>query len=166
MGAIMLEKQVHVQATVEGDLREVWFLIEKDEDGYPESRTWEGMWARPIKDAFEILSVPFYLKNVSRGDVVDANQGDFLKFSDVRSRGGHNTYRLLMENGSHDEVETALTQLRSKALVVELNEAGILIAVDVPPSIDQQEIDAYLLSEKEAGRWQVQDGYLHNVRPS
>jgi len=159
----MQEKQDHIRTMPDSDLQEVWFFIEKDEDGYPESRTWEGLWTRPNDGAFEILNVPFYLKNVSRGDAVDASQEAFLKFTGVRKRGGHNTYRLLMENSSEDEVNAALVELRSKGLVVELNEAGILIAVDVPPSVDQQEIDAYLLSEKEAGRWQVQDGYLHNI---
>lgn len=162
----MQEKQDHIQTTSDGDLEEVWFFIEKDEDGYPESRTWEGMWTRRINGNFEILSVPFYLKTVSRGDTVSASQDAFLKFTGVRDRGGHNTYRLLMESCSEDEVKAALVELRSKGLVVELNEAGILIAVDVPPSLDQQEIDAYLLSEKEAGRWQVQDGYLHTVPAS
>ena len=162
----MQEKQDHIRTMSDSDLQEVWFFIEKDEDGYPESRTWEGLWTRPNDGAFEILNVPFYLKNVSRGDAVDASQEAFLKFTGVRNRGGHNTYRLLMENSSEDEVNAALVELRSKGLVVELNEAGILIAVDVPPSVDQQEIDNYLLSEKESGRWQVQDGYLHNIPAS
>lgn len=159
----MEEKQNHIQNAADHDLQEVWFFIEKDNDGYPESRTWEGLWARPINGAFELLSVPFYLKNVSRGDVVGATQADFLRFVDVRNRGGHNTYRLLMETSDVSDVNAALAELKSKGLVVELNETGILIAVDVPPSVNQHEIDAYLLSEKEAGRWQIQDGYLSNI---
>jgi hypothetical protein len=116
-----------------------------------------------VDGAFEVLSVPFYLKNVSRGDLVGASRGEFLRFNLVRDRGGHNTYRLLIENSGVDAVKVALVELKSKGLVVELNETGILIAVDVPPSVDQQEIHNYLLSEKEAGRWQVQDGYLSNI---
>jgi hypothetical protein len=159
----MQEKQEHIQTTTDDDLQEVWFVIEKDEDGYPESRSWEGLWGRPVDGAFEVLSVPFYLKNVSRGDLVGASRGEFLRFTDVRNRGGHNTYRLLIENSGVDAAKIALVELKSKGLVVELNETGILIAVDVPPAVDQQEIDNYLLSEKEAGRWQVQDGYLSNI---
>ena len=162
----MQEKQNHIRAVQDADLQEVWFFIEKVEDGYPESRTWEGLWTRPVGGGFEILNVPFYLKNVSRGDAINAIQEAFLRFTDVRNRGGHNTYRLLMEDSSEDEVSATLKELRSKGLTVELNETGILIAVDVPPSVDQREIDAYLLSEKEAGRWQLQDGYLHNIPAS
>jgi hypothetical protein len=43
----MQEKQEHIQTTTDDDLQEVWFVIEKDEDGYPESRSWEGLWGRP-----------------------------------------------------------------------------------------------------------------------
>jgi hypothetical protein len=43
------------------------------------------------------------------------------------------------------------------------NEAGILLAVDVPPTVAQQDIDAYLTLNETAGRWQVQDGYLSSI---
>jgi len=29
--------------------------------------------------------------------------------------------------------------------------------------VDQQSIDNYLVSERKAGRWEVQDGYLHTI---
>jgi hypothetical protein len=51
----------------------------------------------------------------------------------------------------------------SSVLTVERNEAGILLAVDVPPSAAQQDIDAYLIANQTAGRWQMQDGYLGSV---
>jgi len=159
----MEQGQKHGLPESEGELVEVWFPIEKDADGYPESKSWEGMLSRVTSRGFLLESVPFYLKNVSRGDVVAAEEGDFLRFSHVVERGGHNTYRLLMDEASESEVESARYELNSKGLKVEKNEAGILLAVDVPPSVAQQDIDAYLISNKAAGRWQMQDGYLSTV---
>jgi hypothetical protein len=151
-------------------LVEIWFEIEKDADGYPESKTSEALLARPTAeiDQFVLESVPFYLKNVSRGDlvkttIVQEEDGQIFEFDDVVERGGHNTYRLLLPERQPDEPESTINELKSKGLVVE-EEHGILLAVDVPPSTDQQAIDAYLLAECHAGRWEMQDGYLHTVK--
>lgn len=161
----MEKRQRHAQSdTRQGTLKEVWFPIEKDVDGYPKSRSWEGLWARVTGEGYEILSISFYLKNISRGDFVFVAEGDFLCFTKVAKRGGHNTYRLLMQEATPQQVKDAISELQSRGLTVELNETGILIAVDVPPSVPQQEIDAYLISSKEAGRWQMQDGYLSSVK--
>jgi len=86
---------------------EVWFRIEKDEHGYPASKEWEQLLARPLSkrdDYFQIESIPFFLKNVSRGDIVRAKtvtnpeiqNDDVFEFDAVLDRGGHNTYRLLL----------------------------------------------------------------------
>jgi hypothetical protein len=54
---------------------EIWFRIQKDKDEYPKSKEWEQLLALPTlqsEDCFQIESIPFFLKNVSRGDVVRA----------------------------------------------------------------------------------------------
>src|ERR1051326_913112 len=72
---------------------EIWFRIAKDVDGYPESKNWEQLLARPVlerDDYFYVESIPFYLKNVSRGDIVRADvvenkeiqDGEIFKFKD------------------------------------------------------------------------------------
>lgn len=159
----MGQGQSHGFSVSEDELVEVWFPIEKDTDGYPESKSWEGMLSRVVTRGFLLESVPFYLKNVSKGDVVAAEEGDFLRFSHVVERGGHNTYRLLMDEACKSEVKRARSELESMGLTVEENEAGILLAVDVPPSVGQQKVDAYLIGQRTAGRWQIQDGYLSGV---
>jgi hypothetical protein len=122
------------------------------------------MLSYPSDKGFLLESVPFYLKNVSRGDVVAAVEGDFLQYDHVVARGGHNTYRLLMDGVSDIEVERVIVELRERGLFIERNETGILLAVDVPPSVAQQEIDDYLLESKNSGRWQIQDGYLSSIK--
>ncbi|MDP9049557.1 MAG: DUF4265 domain-containing protein [Acidobacteriota bacterium] len=143
-------------------LEEIWFPIEKDADGYPESKSWEGLLGRTSQAGFVIESVPFYLKNVARGDVVAAEKTDRLRFSHVVQRGGHNTYRLLMDTAPAHEIEKARRELQARGLMVEMNESGILLAVDVPQCEAQDEVDRYLIENKEAGRWELQDGFINN----
>jgi hypothetical protein len=153
---------------------EIWFRIEKDNEGYPRSKNWEKLFAWPVleqDDYFSIESIPFFLKGISRGDIVrvivannsEVQEGEFFEFESVVGRGGHNTYRLLLRNKRPDDPEFTENELLQKGLAVEI-EDGDLFAVDVPPSADQDEIDNYLISESKSGRWGLQDGYLHSVR--
>lgn len=152
---------------------EVWFFIEKDEEGYPRSKDWERLLAWPIlerDDYFSIENIPFFVKGISRGDIVRAivtndsevHDEEFFKFDSVVDRGGHNTYRLLLRNKRSDDPEFTENELLQKGLTVEI-EDGEFFAVDVPPWVDQKEIDDYLISESNSGRWGLQDAYLHSV---
>jgi len=153
-------------------LVEIWFPIEKDEDGYPESKEWEQLLARPTEkvDQFRLESVPFYLKNVSRGDLVQTKvlkteDGEAFEFDGVIEHGGHNTYRLLLREKHPDDPGYTVNELVKEGLAVE-EQHGNFLAVDVPPSVDQTAIDKYLGAQSESGRWEMQDGYLHSIKTS
>jgi hypothetical protein len=152
---------------------EIWFRIAKDDDGYPESKNWEQLLARPVlerDDYFHIESIPFYLKNVSRGDIVRADvvenkeiqDGEFFQFQDVIDHGGHNTYRLLLKKKHPNDPEFTTDELLKKGLAVE-EQYGDFFAIDVPPTKDQLSIDDYLRAERRSGRWEMQDGYLNET---
>jgi hypothetical protein len=152
---------------------EIWFRIEKDAQGYPESKSWEQLLARPVlerDDCFQLASIPFYLKNVSCGDIVRANvvvnkeiqEGEVFEFDDVMARGGHNTYRLLLRRKDPNDPEFTTNELLKKGLALE-EQHGDFFAVDVPPTVNQQAIDDYLRAERRAGRWEMQDGYLNTI---
>jgi hypothetical protein len=153
---------------VSGDyLVEIWFRIEKDDSGYPKTKEWEQLLARPLServDYFQIASIPFYLKNISLGDIVRTKmEGKIFEFDAVLDRSGHNTYRLLLKTTNPDDPDFTTNELLEKGLSVE-QQHGDFFAVDVPPSIDQQAIDAYSVAESESGRWDMQDGYLHTIK--
>jgi hypothetical protein len=152
---------------------EIWFRIQKDELGYPVSKSLEQLLARPVlerDDYFRIESIPFYLKNVSRGDIVKANvsenkeiqDGEIFEFDSIVDRGSHNTYRLLLKKKHPNDPAFTTEELEKKGLLTE-EQYGDFFAVDVPPGLDQQAIDDYLFNECEAGRWELQDGYLHTI---
>src|ERR1700730_5281999 len=86
---------------------EVWFRLSKDAQGYPATKDWEQLLAEPLaqaEDCFRIESVPFFLKDVARGDVVraktviipDVSDKEVFEFERLIEKGGHNTYRLLL----------------------------------------------------------------------
>jgi hypothetical protein len=141
---------------------EIWFEVEKDADGYPEPVDWEVLPARQIGGHFKIDGIPFYLKNVSLGDVVEATPHEVRAFVRVVERGGSSTYRLLLKTKREGDPASTMTELRSLGLHVE-EQHGKFLAVDVPTSVDQQAIDALLIREMETGRWEMQDGYLHTI---
>jgi Domain of unknown function (DUF4265) len=150
---------------------EVWFPIEKDKDGYPSSKDWEQLIAYPIIEndkLFKLASIPFYLRNVSLGDVVKANvttlfddEMEVFVFDSVVQRGGHNTYRLLLKRPRSDALTDTITDLLSRGMAVEHKDNDFL-AVDVPPGLDQHKVDAFLIEQADHGRWGMQDGNLNN----
>jgi len=153
---------------------EIWFRIEKGKDGYPNSKNWEQLLARPLLervDYFQIESIPFFLKNVSRGDIVRAKtvtnreiqEGEAFEFDTVLDRGGHNTYRLLLRKKHPNDPQFTVDELLKKGLAVE-EQYGDFLAVDVPPTADQKAVDDYLEAHRAFGRWELQDGYLHSIK--
>jgi hypothetical protein len=153
---------------------EIWFPVEKDSHGYPQSVKWEQLLARPVLDRddyFRIDSIPFYLKSVSRGDIVRANarvnveidEKEVFIFEEIIDRGKHNTYRLLLRRRHPDDPAFTTKELTAKGLEIE-TQSDDFFAVDVPPSIDQKAIDDFLVVESDAGRWEMQDGYLHTIK--
>jgi Domain of unknown function (DUF4265) len=153
---------------------EIWFPISKNQRGYPKSKNWEQLLARPViqrDDYFRIESIPFFLKDVSRGDIVKAmvvrnreiDENEVFLFERVVDRGGHNTYRLLLRKKHRRDPGFTVGELLKRGLAIE-EQGGDFLAVDVPPSVDQKATDEYFLRECEAGRWEMQDGYLHTIQ--
>jgi hypothetical protein len=153
---------------------EIWFTVSPDDEGYPSEIRWEQLLARPLveeDDCFQIESIPFYLKNVSRGDIVKATisgnshggastEEDRFEFDEIVCRGGHNTYRLLIRHKHKDDPQFTESELTGMGLAVE-TQFNDFIAVDVPDTVDQGAIEDFLVAEKESGRWGMQDGFLN-----
>ncbi len=159
--------------TIEDWSVEVWFPIEKDEDGYPQSKNWEQLLAWPVLESdrwFKIESIPFFVKGTSRGDIVkakvsensDVQEGEFFEFESLVERGGHNTYRLLLREKGPNDPELTKRELLAKGLALEIEDDDFF-AVDVPPGVNQKEIDDFLVGEAEKGRWGLEDGFVQSI---
>ena len=155
---------------------EIWFRLEKDEDGYPRSKDWEQLLAWPVLESdryFLIESIPFFVRGIARGDIIKAKvsensevqEGEFFEFESIVERGGHNTYRLLIRENHTTDLGLTKEELLGKGLAFEI-EDNDFFAVDVPPSVNQKEIDDFLIAEAEAGRWGLEDGFVQTTPDS
>ena len=149
---------------------EVWFRIEKDEDEYPSSKNWEQLLAWPVLESdrcFRLESIPFFVKGVSRADIIEAKvsensevqEGEFFEFERVVERGGHNTYRILLRENRPNDPALTKQELLGRGLALEI-EGDDFFSIDVPPNVDQKEIDEFLISESESGRWGLDHGFV------
>src|SRR5437016_2012352 len=121
-----------------GSLEKVLFPLEPD--------AWHGhatetMWAELVSPGqFLLRNVPFYARGVSVEDVVHARfEGEALTFVGVAARGGHSTYRLFVDGG----IESPAFRLwwkRLETLGCSFEQGDRLLAVDVPPSADINEV--------------------------
>jgi hypothetical protein len=142
-------------------IAEVWFPIQKDEDGYPKSRDSEGLRCEITDERSgiaEVQSVPFYLKEVAYGDTIRIknNPAGYREFDSVERRGGCSVYRLLLHDISRlDEVQEKLLDFG-----VFLERDDSLIAIAAPPDVDSDALVSYIIEGKQSGLWGSQDGYI------
>lgn len=141
------------------DLPEVYFRLQKDEDGYP-PKDWEGLKSERTdeENVYRIKSIPFFTKDVAYDDEVrtgTSEEGFCPVFESVQKRSGHSTIRLLIEQA---EDRVALTEyFTSRGCLLEFN--GRLVAIGIPESAFDQ-ISDYIGEGKDRGRWAAEDGYL------
>lgn len=120
----------------------------------------ETVWAESQDGVqFRILNSPFYAKGLSFEDIVAANltSGGYV-FDRVLGRGGHSTYRVILEPdpGGHANELATLSELGCTW------EEGLgrLLAVDVPPSADLNKVYAALESGAANGVWDFDEGHV------
>ncbi len=104
----------------------------------------EVLWALPVGgDRFRLQNVPFYAYGLNFDDVVVAKphpDAEFPVVERVAATGGHATFRVMpVEEVALERLLAALEQLESMGVGVERANAT-LMALDVPPSIDADDV--------------------------
>ena len=92
----------------------------------------------------------------------EMQEDEILEFDSIVDPGGHNTYRIFLLKKHPNDSAFTTDELLKKGLAVE-ELYGDFFAADVPPTVDQQATDVYLLGERKAGRWEIPDGYLYTT---
>ena len=144
--------------------KKIHFHLAKDKDGYPPVES-ESLWAVPHGDSFRLDNIPFFAKDVSSDDLVDATPDDEgqLWFRVVRARGGHSTFRLLVDNPN--QVSRWRAKLREMGCSSEQDLIPNLIAVDVPPEVDFGSVWTVLSTGEDAGELDIEEGCLQHAIP-
>jgi hypothetical protein len=116
---------------------------------------------------YEVANVPYYVYDVSYGDLVSAEASDterVYNFGRVHQRSGHSTYRLLQrEAASRDQFQFGWKGL--EALGCRYESTGRLYAVDVPVAADIYRVYEYLEAGEKKGLWDFEEGHCgHALR--
>ena len=137
---------------------EIWFEIEKDSDGYPESQKWEQLYAWPVDGGFQLDNVPFFAKNVAVGDIVEATQTDegWYRFGRVLKTGGHSAFRIWLAPAMQARCATIIAEIRNMGGQAEVT-LERLIGIDAAPEVEEV-IWNYLEEGRHRGDWEVQVG--------
>lgn len=156
------DKPLHRHSPPEKGLEKVQFSLEQDEDGYPPVSI-EAIWARKTTDGYyELDNSPFYALEVSWRDIVDVEKmpDGTLQFKRVVRQSGHSTIRVV-----------ALKKEGMKPLQKKLEELGCsweggdvpsLISVDIPPSIDIEQVRSLLQEGSDSGFFDYEESSIQH----
>src|SRR5699024_10143211 len=142
----------------ENGLSKIFFpLNSNDWHGYNS----ESLWAKKAGDNYYlVMNVPFYIKNLSLYDTVNAKKNDGkLIFSSIITRGGHSTYRIVLNNLVNNNLFAKYWEpLEEKGCTYEKATAN-LYSIDVPPSSDIYNVYSLLVKGENDSVWEFEEGY-------
>ncbi len=141
-------------------LKKVTFFLNQNEwHGYAS----ETIWAEQTSgNCYRLRNTPFYAKGVSLHDVVCVKAKNHeLIFDYVAIRGGHSTYRLLVDRSRQQEIFLQYWQpLQELGCSYETAEGRMrLYAIDVPPSADIYKVYSLLEKGETDGIWEFEEGH-------
>lgn len=140
-----------------GDRADFVINAELEESDLP--RRFEQLRVRQIGDSqFEICCIPFFLYDVSLGDVVETEPsgGRTYMMKSVTRRSGHYTFRVWF-GASFQPRDEVVDQLQTLGAVVEWSSVNLL-AVDAVDLDHAQKIADYLHGEQELGNLMYETG--------
>lgn len=126
----------------------------------------ESLWAEKVgNNRYRLKNSPFYAQDVSFEDIVVAepNRDGQLVFRDISIRGGHSTYRIMLQVSIKDPMFQArwlpLEKLGCSFEGVE----GKLLAIDVPATAEIQEVYSLLQAGQDASVWDFEEGHCGHL---
>ena len=146
-------------------IKVVIFLGDDEWHGYQT----ESLWAEKISsNRCRIRNTPFYAKGVSFEDVAFIQEkDDGLWFESISLAAGHSTYRILLDKSiPKTDFQKYWSPIENLGCSYESADSGkmLLLAVDVPPSVDIHKMYALLEDGEQAKVWNFEEGHCgHSV---
>ncbi len=137
----------------------------------PEEERWHGyvaesLWASRSSSGYVVENVPFLVRGLSFGDIVEARrENGVLELTCVKHRGGHSTFRVYLADGVFEwgfPFRLAWRQIELLGCSFE-QATDRLLAVDVPPSTDVRAVYALLEQGERNGVWNFEEGHFGQV---
>ena len=141
----------------------VKIVIETDEGAW-HGKTAERLWASRVRDnLYQLENSPLYVYGLSYKDVVVARAFDKnqVLFESVAERGGHSTYRVVLEKlDTKAEFQTYWSPIEKIGCTYESSrDPENVFAIDVPPNVDADMVYSLLEEGENAGVWEFEEGY-------
>lgn len=132
--------------------------LEQDEDGYPPFDSEELDVELRHDGACTVVGVPVFTNGIAVDDIVSVVQtedDDRWWVTAVMLASGHGTVRVVPHGDtSPDQIVAELAALGCAAQGTDFG----VVAVDVPPEVDPEALDAALTAGRAAGRWDYDVG--------
>jgi len=140
----------------------VRFRLTPDEDGWPPAES-EGLWAEPVgNDQFRIHNSPWFVRNLSAGDVVHAlagSDGVLWALDRVRASGRLTVRVIPRADGTLRGDRQAVVEWFAP---YEVSGEGIeqygMVALDIPADADHKSVKAELQRGEADGLWYFEEG--------
>lgn len=147
------------------DRVKVRFRLERDDGSWPPAES-EGLWAEHVGgDEYRIDNSPWFVRNLSNGDVVGARAGvdGVLWATDHRQRSGRLTVRVIPRKGG--PMDGDLQPLVDLFAPYRVDAEGFgqfrLVALDIPSDADLAAIKALLQRGEADGHWDYEEGCVN-----
>ncbi|WP_406474278.1 DUF4265 domain-containing protein [Streptomyces sp. NBC_01615] len=138
----------------------VVFPLEQDEEGYPPFAE-EALHARILSDSVcELVSIPFFVEGVSKGDLVSYSAGGAgeFEFEELLSVRGHSTLRIIFFDGSR--IEELVRQLQEVGCSTESGRVQDLMSVDIPPGVEYRSVMSLIEAGLSSELWDYEESCI------
>lgn len=119
----------------------------------------ESIWSTKLKNGYKIDNIPFYVKGFALGDVVSVQEKEGeLYVVDLIEESGHSTIRILFND--INDIQQTRAELTNLGCESEISDNTVLISVDIPPTVQYEQIKKYLETGESADKWGYQEACL------
>ena len=134
------------------------------------SATWppfstERIWTRKVPGPYrlELLSIPFFVRDLSSGDIISAKPDHDrreLVFDSLMEHSGRSTIRIILRENGSDVRGMVLDLLRAQGCAWEFTNVDFHFAVDIPKSANYDTLRGALAELVEAGAIEVEEAFI------
>lgn len=130
----------------------------------------ESVWVEPMsQNLYRLRNTPYFAKGVSLDDVVIGEEriDGGLYFVQSKEAAGHSTFRVLVLKNTTDNIlDKYWAPLAALGCTFESTTLGLrLLAIDVPPETDVEEVYDLLVKGLHDQIWEVEESHVgHNLK--
>ncbi|MBM2615794.1 DUF4265 domain-containing protein [Actinoplanes sp. LDG1-06] len=135
-----------------------------------ESATWppfstERIWAKKTSAPYqlEVQSVPFFVRDLSRGDIIRAkpdHERRELVFDGLVRHSGHSTIRVILRDKTDENRDRVLEMFRAAGSSWEFTSVDFHFAVDLPGEVDYRSLRSMLVEATSTGAIEVEEAFV------